>query len=216
MSLWDANDLVRRLKVRLNRPATDAAFTVTTTDDVYFDFLTEGQDRVQKLLGIYVPDAVWTVPTLLTSADGGLTYTFGNDTDGAAIFAFGHFKVYPDLASIPDSPLIDQLDYAVENTKLRMPNNTPRTFSAGPYCQFAAPSNVITATTQPVIPKFARPAMLSDAEVRCLRRMGLDWGTAEAQFQSDWIEVLAAIRTQSNGKGRTINRTNRQYGRYWS
>ena len=84
MSYLDRADLIRRAKVRLGRPTSDNAFTVTTTDDVYDDCATEAQDHLIKMLGVYVPDSVWPVPTLLTTADSGYTYTFGTDTDSAA------------------------------------------------------------------------------------------------------------------------------------
>lgn len=201
MSLYDSQDLVRRLKVRLNRPATDEAFTVSTADDVYYDALTEGQDRLTKLLGTYVPDAVWTVPTAITSSDGGETFGFGTDTDGAAIFAFGHFVVYDAEENIPDWPLSVGVDFSVEGTVLRVPNNGTRTGSL--YVQYAAPSNIISSATQPTVPKFARAALLTEAESRCWKHLKL-WGEArqaEADFLRDWADVVAAIQTRASGRG---------------
>lgn len=201
MSYLDSADMVRRLKVRLNRPATDEAFTVTTTDDVYYDALTEGQDRLTKLLGTYVPDAVWTVPTAITSSDGGETFTFGTDTDGASIFAFGHFTVYDAEEDIPDYPLAVGVDYTVEGTLLRVPNLGARTGSL--YVQYAAPSNVISSTTQPTVPTFARAALLTEAEARCWKHLKL-WDEAQQadkDFLRDWADVVAAIQTRAAGRG---------------
>jgi hypothetical protein len=199
----DYTDLKRRLKQRLGRPSTDEAFTVDATDDVYDDKLTEAQDRVNKLLAIHSPDAVWTVPTALTSDDGGVTYGFGTDTDSAAIFAFGHFEVYEKRIDYPDLPLTEGVDFVVQGTKLRMPGAVPRTFAdSGPWALYVAPSNIVSAVHQPVIPVIARHAMLTDAEIRCWEHLGLDSSGAEAAFENkDWPELLAVLRTQSLKKG---------------
>ena len=202
MSLWDSADIVRRGKLRLARPSADEAFTVSTTDDAWYDLATEAQDRVNTLLGIYVPDAVWTVPTELSSADDGKTYTFGTDVDAAAIFAFGHFKLFENRESMPDWPLTPGVDFTIENTKIRIPYNSTRTFSdGGPWAQYAAPSNVVTSSTQPTIPKFARVPMVSDMCKRAAMRLGLPGDEFELEFQREWADTLAAIRTQGAGKG---------------
>ena len=189
------------------------AFTESTTDDVWYDFGTEAQDRVSRMLGLYVPDALWTVPTELSSADSGYTYTFGTDVDSEAIFAFGHFQLFENQESIPDYPLVPGVDYTVESTNtadrgtvIRIPANRPRTFTdGGPYAQYAAPTNVITSSTQPTIPKFARKPMVSDMVRLAKNRLGMDGSGDDQQFESEWLEVLATIRTQASSKyGRTL------------
>lgn len=204
MGLYDTADLLRRAKIKLHRPATDAAFTQSTTDDVLYDCATEAQGRINTLLGIYVPDAIWTVPTKLTTPDNGLTYNFGNDTDGDAIFAFGHYTLYPNKECEPTTPLMVGIDYMVQGATIRMPNNAAKVWTDGPYCVYAAPSNVINSTTQPTIPKFARPALLSDLCRRAAEVLQMDPTGFENQFQNDWDEILAAIRTQANGKARPV------------
>ena len=221
MALWDSADLVRRAKVRVNRPTTDQMFTVSTTDDVWYDFATEAQDRVNRMLGIYVPDATWTVPTELTSSDSGYTYGFGNDVDSETIFAFGHFKLYENLESIPDWPLVNGVDFTIEGsasdggTVIRIPFNTSRTFTdGGPYAVYVAPSNVVTSSTQPTIPKFARKPMVSDMARLAFDRLGMDSTAAETDFQREWMEVLASVRTQSAGKyGRNLRYRSPQFRR---
>jgi hypothetical protein len=203
MAYLDSADIVRRIKIRLNRPTTDQAFTVTSTDDVLYDFATEAQDRIVKLLATFAPDAMWTVPTAMVTSDSGATFTVGTDVDSATIFAIGHYKVYAQRSNIPDNPLIPGIEFTVEGSLIRMPNNTTRVFSDGatPWIQYVAPSNVVASGSQPTLPKIARMAMISDASRRCAERLDQDSGKHEAQFQSDWIEVLSAIKTQANGKG---------------
>lgn len=216
MALWDSSDLVSRAKRRLNRPSTDEAFTESTTDDIWYAFGTESQDRVNELLAIYAPEAVWTVPTEISSDDSGETYHFGNDTDSEAIFAFGHFKLFENEESIPDYPLVPGVDFTIEHTVgadkgtvIRIPYNTTRTFTnGGPMAQYVAPSNVITSSTQPTIPKFARKPMISDMVRLAMERLyGAGAGSdAEAQFQIEWMETLAVIRTQAAGKTGAVRR----------
>jgi hypothetical protein len=202
MAYLDSADIVRRALLRLGRPATDEAFTVSVANDVLYDFATEGQDRITKQLGVHVPDALWTVPTALTTADAGKTYGFGNDVDAAAIFAFGHFYVYEQRADIPDTPLTEGIDFTVEGTKLRIPNNAARTFAdSGPWAQYVAPSNVIASGTQPTIPKFARLALVAEVARAGAERLGVDSSPHEAQYQKDFLDILAAIKTQSYLKG---------------
>lgn len=222
MALYDAADCIRRVKVRLARPSTDNAFTVSTTDDALYDFATEAQDRINRDLAIYVPDAVWTVPTELSSSDSGYTYTFGLDTDSEAIFAFGHFKLFESLDAIPDYPLVPGVDFMVEGTStadkgtvIRIPGNVPRTFvDGGPYAQYVAPSNVITSSTQPTIPKMARNLLITDTEKRGWERLGMGGKADEAEerYQDEWVQSLAMIRTQAMHKyGKTL----RQRPRRW-
>lgn len=192
---------------------------MSTSDDVLYDFASEEQDEITKLLAVYSPDALWTVPTLLTSSDAGYTYGFGTDTDSAAIFALGRFHVYESREHIPDTPLAPGVDFTVEATVLRMPNYAPRTFSAGPYAQYVAPSNVITSTTQPTIPKIARLVLVARIAARAAKRLGLDASEHEADAESSWMTVLAAVRTQAAGKyGKPLLQRPRGYqglGRRW-
>jgi hypothetical protein len=202
MALYDSADCAQRVLTRLNRPSTDEAFTRSTTNDVLYELLTEAQDRLCKLIAVYTPDAMWTVPTALSSADAGYTYTFGTDADSASIFALGQFRIYSSREDIPDFPMQVGVDFTVEGTTLRIPNHDQRTFSdGGPWAQYVAPPNVITASTQPTIPKVARLAMIEDCAARCAKRLALDPSEYEAAFDTAWMELLAAIRTQSYGRG---------------
>lgn len=210
-ALYSSTDLARRIKLRLGRPTTDAAFTVSAADDVLYDFLTEAQSRLTLMLASYTPDALWTVPTALVSEDGGYTYGFGDDTDGEAIFALGQFRLYAQRSDIPDTPLEPGVDFVVDGLLLRTPNFTARTYSdGGPWCQYVAPSNVITATTQPTVPKLARPALISGAiAAGAAARVGLDPSMHEDRFLREWADILTALRTQAfakSGQARTTQR----------
>lgn len=202
MAYLDRTDLIRRLKVRLNRPATDAAFTVTSTDDAYDDALTEAQDELTKLIATYIPDVMTLAPTSLTSSDGGYLYTFGADADTANKFALGFFSVFATRADIPDNPLVPNVDFLIEGTRLRiLPVNTPRTFSdSGPYAMYVPASNVISSSSAPTIPVICRMALLEKAGEFACRRLGLDSSEFKDGFAEAWAAVLASVRTQAQGK----------------
>lgn len=213
MAFLDSADLCRRVLLRLNRPATDQAFTTSVTSDIVYDFLTEAQDRVVKLLATFAPDAMWLAPLALSTSDSGKTFTFGLDVDSASIFAMGHYRVYATRSDIPDNPLIPGIEFTVEGTVMRIPNNSTRVFADGgtPWAQWVSPSNVVASGTQPTLPKIARMAMISDAARRCTERLDQDSSKHEAQFQSDWIEVLSAIKTQASFKSSSSTGRNRTY-----
>ena len=213
MALFDSADIIRRVKLKLNRPATDTAFTVLVADDVLYDFGTEEQDEITKLCAAFIPDALITAPTALTSSDSGLTYTFANDADSAPLFAFGHYRVYPTRADIPDWPLEPGVDFEVENTKIRMTNHTARTFSdGGPWVQAVYPSNAMAAATQPTIPKICRTTLIHRIASRAADRLGLDPSKHDNDAAESWVTVLAAVKNQAWEKGgATLRHRNRAW-----
>lgn len=214
MAYLDSADCLLRVKNRLNRPTSDEAFTRSSTDDIAYSAMTEANDELIKKIAVFIPDAMVTAPTLLTSADSGKTYTFGTDADAAAIFALGHFAIYENLESIPDYPLTDGVDYVIEGTKIRMPYNDTRTFSAGPYAQSVTPGNVVNSSTQPTCPKIARLVMVEDTARRLAPLVGQDPRDFDEPYNDAWTNLLAAVRTQGVGKGGPL--TTRRYPRYWS
>lgn len=202
MAYLDSADIARRVNLRLNRPASDSAFTVSVTNDVIYDFATEEQDEITKLCASFIPDALVTVPTALSTADLGKTYTFGTDVDTAQIFALGHFEVFAVRADIPDNPLTPGIDYTVEGTKIRIPNNQSRTFAdSGPWVQTVNPSNVMNASTQPTIPQICRLTLVARTTSRCADRLGLPTAKHDDDAEAAWLTVLAAVKTQAESKG---------------
>lgn len=220
MAYLDAADCAVRVKNRLNRPTSEQAYTRSTTDDVLYEMMTEANDHIVKRIATFIPDAMISAPVELVSTDSGKTYDFPDDADSNAAFALGHFKLYENQESIPDYPLVAGVDFTVESTNtadggtvIRIPARQTRTFTdGGPYAQYVAPSNVITSSTQPTIPKFARKPMVADMARQAFDRLGLDSAGAEADFQREWLETLAAIRTQASGKyGRTLRYRSRRF-----
>lgn len=201
MAYLDRADCIQRVKNRLNRPTTDSAFTRSGTDDVILEFMSEAQERVTKMIATYIPDVMVTAPTALTTADSGLTYTFGTDADTANKFPMGHFSVYAARSDIPDFPLEPGVDFVIEGTKLRMVNNNARTFGdGGPWAQTVSASNVINGSTEPTIPVICRATMVELTAEKCARRLGLDSQEFKDAAGDAWGDVLTAVRSQAQGK----------------
>lgn len=148
MTIYASADLLAACKLYARRPASDQAMP----NDSWYSLLTLAQGEVYPALFSRFPDLAYGAPILMSTADGGRTYTFGTDADGAAIRPAGHAEIYPDLASIPDSPLIIGADYLFEGSLIRIPNNSTRSFTNGPYARMVLrPDTVISASVQPLL-----------------------------------------------------------------
>lgn len=204
MALFTTADLLRRAKVILNRPATDEVFTVSSTDDVWYDFLTQAQIEVHGTLASIVPDAMYNSLTLLTTADSGASFTFGTDADSDNITPYGHFEVYPTLNSFPDGPLVEGVDFIYEGSKLRIPNG--RTIDT-PYARWVTPPNVIASGTEPtLLPKRARLLIAyKAAALAAKQRLKQDPSSYEESYQSLLASILLGIKTAAFGLGGRAN-----------
>src|SRR5690348_6155626 len=89
MAKYDAADLLARCKRNAMRPATDAQ----QTDADWYAFLTEAQDEWFQSIAVMCPEALYGPPTVLSTADQGLTFTFGTDADGNNIFPMGSVEI---------------------------------------------------------------------------------------------------------------------------
>ena len=204
--LWSSPDLLRRVKQYARRPATDTA----VTDDMWYDFLTEAQVEVFADLFTRFPDAQWSAPVRLTSSDGGYTYDFGEDDVADPIYPMGMTVIYPDLRSIPDSPLIYGEDYELEGYVLRIPGNRSRTFPNGPYARFVSrPDIAISADANPALfPKETRMLLVWKALQSWASRpgSGADPTYYAAQYQAalqkEWLKFATAWNRNAVGDGR--------------
>ncbi len=200
MSLYSTADLLRRCKVRLNRPVTDEAFTVSVTDDVWYDYLTEAQAHVMGLLAATCPEPMYNALTALTTADSGATFTFGTDVDAANIQAYGHFEVYPTLNSFPDSPLTEGVDFIWGGDKLIVPNG--RTIDT-PYARWITPPNVLSSSVEPTLkPEYARILIADQAVAMAAeQRLKQDSSSYEKAYTKNVNRVLLTMKTSAAGQG---------------
>ncbi len=204
MALFDSADLLARLKRLARRPPTDQAMS----DSHWFAFLTEAQSEVYPEIFSRFPDLAYGAPVLLTTTDSGKTYGFGTDATAGAVYPMGHVEVYPNLAAIPNSPMSPGEDFMIEGSKIRIPNNRTRTFSAGPYARLVAtPDTAISASVEPVLfPKHARMLLVYKALEQWASRPGS--GAKPEYYEGKYSKLLNKLflefATQYNRQGHTF------------
>lgn len=156
------------------RPATDAS--QTSVD--WYAYLTEAQDEWYAHLASIVPEVLYGNPTVMVTADSGLTYSFGTDVDGNKIFPMGQVEIRAN----PGGPLLLPTvewgvmnDYIPEGDHIRWPNNTKRTFgTTGPVARFISPPGLLDDTRPPTLkPLAARLLLVHRACAKWARRGGL-------------------------------------------
>jgi hypothetical protein len=201
MALYDSADLLARCKLHARRPATDQAMT----DPNWYSFLTEAQPEVHSDLFTRYPDLAYGAPLLLTSADGGFTYTFGLDAAGDPIRPMGHAEIYPNLRAIPDSPLIIGEDYLFEGSLIRTLGNRAKTWANGPYARLVIrPDAAISAAAQPVlVPKSARMLYVWLALEAWAARpgSGVSPDHYRQRYEENKVAVWTALATSYNRQG---------------
>lgn len=200
--LWDSANLRRKLLNKIRRPASDEDLLEPDgTTDATWDLLKEGQEHWVAIIASTVPEALYGAPVLLTSADGGKTYTFGNDGNGQPIFPLGHVEI---RASRTGRLLIPTAEYGngdfvMEGDRIRIPGNKSKTFGGvGPYARFVTMPDTLDATHQPIIkPGPARILIVLRAAITWANQGGLrdpsPWEREEAEKWGLWLN---AYRTQ--------------------
>ncbi len=146
---------------------------------------------------------LWGNPTLMTSADGGYTYTFGTDGNGYATFLLaGH--VYPSLSAIPDYPWTPGRDYVDEGTQIRSTNNT--VFPLAPYFQGITSPTPMASGVNPVIyPEQSRILIVLKAVWNFAEAGKRDLELAArsaARYTMEWNKHSLLIRKHLRGRGR--------------
>lgn len=97
----------------------------------------------------YCPRALVQAPTLMATADSGLTFTFGTDANGNAIEPFGQMQLYRQQTDFPDFPLECGVDYAWEGSRIRMMNYVAQASafpSGAPYYYGMIPTTAVDGT----------------------------------------------------------------------
>jgi hypothetical protein len=201
MALWDSPDLLRRCRQLARRPATDQAVPAT----MWYDFLTEAEAEVFAELAAVSPEQFVSPPILMSTADGGRTYTFGNDAAGSPVRPMGHAEIYPSIDAVADDALVEGEDYLVEGALIRIPNNQARRFSAGPYARLTLrPDTALSDTSHPILqPKEARMLMVYKALEKWASRPGSGASprTYIAMYVALYPKILLQLATAYNRGG---------------
>lgn len=192
------------------RPTADAI-----TDATKYLWLSEARNELIATIASICPSVLVGAPALLTTTDSKV-FTFGTDTNGFAKTPFGKTGIYPDLASIPDSPWREGQDYLSEGSQIRIPHDN--TYTGTLYYRGVTQPDDIDATHNPtllpeasrmLIPHiatlnfaraFARNPALAQME---LDYLGEPWGTNKGQF-AKWLLVWRKQFRSGGALGATV------------
>lgn len=195
MSTWDSADLLARFKRYANRPTNDELLT----DALAYALLTEAQTEELADLAALAPASQMGAPVLLTSSDGGVTYTFSTDAQGNSIFPLA-CEVYAEVngRELRACSWNNWGDFVIEGDRIRMPGNVAQTFTAGPYARFVRADAEIDANTEPVLkPAPARIILVWKALIKFAAIGGLrDPAPFEENYAASKRQWVTAIRTQ--------------------
>lgn len=193
MSGWTSANLYERFLDYLGRGNGGVmdADELWTATRVYRQ-LADAQEAVYTDLAPVVPQVLVGPPVLLTTADGGTTYTFG-----AGVYPIGHVEVYAQesggrelLASTYGTP---SGDFVIEGGSIRAPGNRTRTYSNGPWARFVAYPARLTAAQEPSLqPAPARElilyrALADAANVSAGQTDPAPWEQRYAEARRRWV-----------------------------
>jgi hypothetical protein len=192
MSGWTSADLLDRFQLYLGRGTGG----VMEADELWTDaraymILADAQENVYAELAPIAPHAFVGAPTQLTTADGGVTYTFGAD-----VMPFGHVEIY---AQETGGRMLYATtygnaggDFVIEGSLIRSPGNRVRSYQTGPWARFTAFPARLSASQEPSLsPAQARELILWKAlelatEVSGGQMDPLPWATKYAEAKRRW------------------------------
>lgn len=187
MADLDRADLLAKARELLNRPTTDELLP----DATMYSLMTSAQKRAFHDLLVRVPQAMYGIPTAITSADSGASYTFGT-----GVFPVGHARIFSTLSDYPDSPLEEGIDYVYEGDAIRIPNNRTRTFpNGGPYAQWVTLPGVVDGSNDVTLITPARMLIVYDAVRRAALRLKQDPSQWEMDYQLELRSLCLTFRT---------------------
>ena len=157
------------------------------TDADWYAFLTEAQDEVVTMIATYEPNAVCGAPTQLTTADGGLTYTFPSASTAPPL-------VLVELTNGQGgSPVVfggygtDYGEFTWEGNTVRAARATARTFADGLWGRWVTVGASIDGSTQPTLPLQYRKLLVPLAVEKYATRGGYrDPEPYRQEFQRLW------------------------------
>lgn len=173
-------------------------------DADWYQYLSDGQAHLYNVFASHCPWVLTGAPTLLTSADSGVTYPFANSIT----------PLYVELYDSANGRLLrpgayfdKSADYVWEGVRIRFPGNISRSYANGPYARYITPPDVIAAATAPtLVPAHARIAIVYHALVLWATMAGLrdarPYQEAEQRFlwgdpQNGTPGVIIALKTQN-------------------
>jgi len=202
VALWDAADLLLRAKRMAARPAADEVPPPdSNADDFWYALLTEAQQFWFNKFVAHFPWVLYGPPTLMTSADGGLTYTFAG---GITPMKVEIYRTRTGDLLWPGAYWDSSKDIVWEGNRIRFARGASRTFGDGPYARYVIPPGEINATTAPTLaPDWTRLLLVYHAVKLWAERGGMRDPQPFARLENEfWYDpetaggVLITIKTQ--------------------
>lgn len=194
-------DCVARVRRVLPNPGNN---DFPLTADIYA-FLSEAENEAKRDVLQACPWLTLQAPTLMVTADAGLTWQYGLDADGNAIAPLGGCAIYRRKEDVPDFPLERGVEYLDENIQIRMPSNRadPITYPDGaPYYYGNVPTILIDGTHNPTLmPLDARILIIWKATENALLALGADATSAASKYQQILNKVIASEQLASQNSG---------------
>ena len=156
MAQYDSADLLARTRRALRLPVLDQP----EIDTSLYQALEEAQTHWMGILAALVPEANQGAPELLTTSDGGFTYTLASEPMG------GHLELRAARDGVMLVPSTDwgSGDFVMEGQTIRIPGGRQRTFTGGPYARYIKAPGILDATNPPVIkPSYIRLLLVQRA-----------------------------------------------------
>ena len=158
MALWDSADLLARCQTMAKRPSLDEDMaagvgTGGVAPGGWYSLLTEAQLYWTSVISQHWPQINWiATPELLTTADGGQTYTFAQvPLCGVEVRASRNGVLLRCGAEWDDSA-----DFVVEpdgagSLRLRTPSGRSRVYTNGPYARYVAVPGALDGANAPTM-----------------------------------------------------------------
>lgn len=170
-------------------------------DAAKYSRLSKAQDAVLMDIMTTCPKALYQGPTAMTSADDGLTWTFGTDSNGYAVFPLGNAQIYPSANAYPNYPWVPGIDYLDRGTSIVMPNQTP--WGGTLYWVGVIAPQAITGIVQPVLqPPQARILIVIQAVKSFAQEFVRNPGLVDEmqnRWDDEWPRHITAIRKHFQG-----------------
>lgn len=168
MSQWDSAYLLAACKALAQRPATDA----TMPDPSWYLLLEMAQTYWTNVLATQVPWVLMGPPTNLTSADGGVTFTFPGGIQPLAVEVYD--ATGPARLLRPGAYFDSSADYVWEGATIRFPQNLGNVAGFNMVARYITPAGVLNASTQPTLqPPQARQLLIYRAVAQWASQGGM-------------------------------------------
>jgi hypothetical protein len=207
---YDSEALFAQVQSEARRPTSDALLR----PELIWEALSQAQEHWFTIIANHVPQILYGPSVQLTTADGGLTYTFGVDVDGDPIMPVGEVEIREGVRGRvlrPATQWNSGATFVMEGNKIRWPDGRSRIPAGGFWARFASPPlQGIDADTQPVLPKIVRKLLplraLEELAGGVLRRDPQPYAERQAKIWSGDGDLgqqglLTQLKQQFYGQG---------------